>query len=363
MRTRKGNKTALALAAAGMLLLGATSAQAADISVGSTTIAPDSEGSVTVTLNVESGETAVGTLTDVEFDPGAAVPARMGAAALLAENITADDTAIPVTDASDLQAFGTVTIDPDGTAEVVAYGRIDGNTLVAGGCTGGSAGNTPCLDDTECDGGTCEPSGRGQVPEGTVCPGAAGCPAAHDQGVAVATGLIPDCQASGDLASIMKDAVFSYLPEGCTPGTDCDTVRGIVIALDNLTQFPEGMTDLFSCTIATGATEGMFPLVCADGQVSDQPDGSGLIQDGPCTDGEVNVSVVTNNCIGDCRDPRNSVSIGEVQNCINLLLQIPDTPACDECDRDTPPNGVTIGEVQAAINNLLQLDPNMCVGP
>jgi hypothetical protein len=182
---------------------------------------------------------------------------------------------------------------------------------------------------------------------------------------------VPECRASDDLPP-NKDAVFSYLPEGCNPAADCDPtppnppccdmVRGIVIALDDLNPFDEGVTQLYTCTIAAGPDEDTFPLTCADGQVSDSPDGEGLIQDGPCNDGEVFVST-TSQCIGDCRDPRLSVSIGEVQNCINLLLQIPDTPACAECDRDTPPNGVTIGEVQAAINNLLQLDPNMCTAP
>jgi hypothetical protein len=286
--------------------------QAADISVGNATIAPDAEGSVGVTLNVESGETAVGTLTDIEYVTDAAIPARSGVAAILASDITADDTAIPVGDAGDLQSFGTVQIDD----ELIAYGRKDGNTLVAGGCVGGDSG-TACVESAECTGGgTCEPSGRGQG--GTT-------PAAHTANAGIETPTTPDCTMSSALDPLNKDAVFSYLPPDCTPGTDCDTVRGIVIALDNLNAFPEGMTELFRCQIATGATEDTFPLVCADGQVSDSPDGAGLIQDGPCTDGAVTV-MEGGGCPGDCNGD-GMVRSNEAVIIFNIATENPNVPA------------------------------------
>jgi hypothetical protein len=339
MRTRKSSKTALALAAAGSLVLSAAMARAADISVSSTTIMPDAEGSVSVSLNVETGETAVGTLADVGFEAGAAVPPRSGVVAVLAEDITATDTAIPVGDAGDLQSFGTVQIDD----ELIAYGRKDGNTLVAGGCTGGDSG-TACIDSSECTGGgTCEPSGRGQVPPGTVCPGATGCPAAHTMNTGVETPTTPECRMSAALDTLNKDAVFSYLPAACTPGTDCDTVRGIVIALDNLNPFPEGVTQLYTCTIAAGPDEGTFPLTCADGQVSDSPDGEGLIQDGPCNDGEVMVSTELPTCPGDCNQD-GQVRSNEAVIIFNIAIENPQVPA-SSCPGGPDVNGN--GQVQS----------------
>jgi hypothetical protein len=96
VRRRKMSCTVLVLAAAGTLVLNVAMSQAADISVGSVEIRPNEQRSVTVALNVESGETAVATLTDIEFQAGAAVPPRFGVIAILSADIDADDTAIPI---------------------------------------------------------------------------------------------------------------------------------------------------------------------------------------------------------------------------------------------------------------------------
>jgi hypothetical protein len=313
--------------------------QAASIGVKGTVVRPDTtDGMVSVELNVEAGDTAVGTLTDMGFEPGAAVPPRLGVAAVLAADITATDTAIPVGDAADLQSFGTVQIGD----ELIAYGRKDGNTLVAGGCSGGDSG-TACIDSTECEGGgTCEPSGRGQADT---------TPAAHSMNDAVETPSTPDCTMSAALgaAGLNKDAVFSYLPPNCTPGTDCDTVRGIVIALDNLNPFPVGLTTLYNCRIAAGSEERAFLLDCADGQVSDSPDGEGLITDGPCTDGEVTVSSVVAACVGDC-NLNGEVSLLEVQQAFNAFLDDPNECLAADSNAD---GEVTLLDVQNTFNNFL----------
>lgn len=352
MRTRKGSETTLVLAAAGILVLSAATAQAADIRVGSTVIPPGGDGSVTVSLSVEETETAVGTENDIGFTADAAIPAREINGALLSASITADDTAIPVTDASDFQAFGTVTIGD----EQIAYGAIGGennNTLVAGGCTGGDAGNTPCLTTDDCSGGaTCEPVGRGQGVDPASCPGATGCPAAHEAGDAVEVGLIPDCQASGDLATLMKDVVFSYIPDTCDPGVDCDTVRAIVIALDNLGTFPTGTTNLYQCNIVASENLGTYPLACENGQVSGEPDGGGLLPNVSCTSGEV---TITNVCVGDCNSD-GEVSLGEVQTAFNAFLN-DDVTLCEAADASGD-GSVSLGEVQQSFNSFLDGCPS-----
>jgi hypothetical protein len=151
------------------------------------------------------------------------------------------------------------------------------------------------------------------------------------------------------LTDLMKDAVFSYLPPDCTPGTDCDTVRGIVIALDNLNTFPVGPTPLYECVIAAGLDEATFPLVCADGQVSDSPDGSGLIANGPCTDGQAVVSSTGPSCIGDC-DGNGEVSLLEVQQAFNAFLDDPSECLAADSDQD---GEVSLLDVQNTFNNFL----------
>jgi hypothetical protein len=350
MRTSRVSKIALVLAGAASLVLSAATSRAAEISVGSITVRPNEEGNVAVTLNVESGETALGALIDVGFEAGASVPARLGVAAILAADIAADDTAIPVGDASDLQAFGTVQIGD----ELISYGRKDGNTLVAGGCTGGG-GRTACIDSNECSaGGTCAPAGRGQG--GTT-------PAAHAANDGIGTPATPNCTVSAALDALNLDAVFSYLPPDCLPGTDCQTVRALVIALDSLNPFPTGSTTLYSCRIAAGEVQATFPLVCANGQVSDSLEGTGLIADGPCTNGQVVVSTVEPTstptathtitpgdptatptvtptvtptavpCIGDC-DLDGKVSVAELVQGMNIALGLLALEQCPAFDAD-----------------------------
>jgi hypothetical protein len=151
---------------------------------------------------------------------------------------------------------------------------------------------------------------------------------------------------SSALETLNKDAVFSFLPSNCPLEVPCDTVRGIVIALDNLNPFPEGMTELFSCTIAAGATEETFPLVCADGQVSDSPDGEGLITDGPCTDGSVTVGGCT--CVGD-QDGNGSVTSAEATRAVlAFTTRDPSQNPAADCDAS---GAVSSGEATRSVLN------------
>jgi hypothetical protein len=314
MRTRKGRQTALAVAAAGYLFLGAAAAQAAEITVGDATIGTNSEGFVTVTLNLDEGDAVAGTLNDITFEPDARIPGIMGMTVVttLAEAIPAGElTTVTVTDAVELPSFGTITVE----GEEISYSAKDDATGVL---TVASRGDDSVT---------------------------------HDAGaeVEIPTAL-PDCQMTEELANLPdpKEAVFSFLPDGCDPESDCDTVRGIVIALDNLGEIPDG-TPLYTCTIATGDNEGDYDLGCPEAQASTPPDGEGNVMqvDTTCNPGVVTVGV---QLIGDC-DNSGEVSLGEVQISFNIFLGDAPLSSCPAASSDG--EEVSLGDVQTAFNNFL----------
>jgi len=281
MRTRKGHKTALLVAATGALFLGASMAQAANITVGNGSAPADGTGTISVTLDTE-GEAVVATENDIQFPAGAQIAEEADAettltAALDATTVTGN---VAVADASGLPDFGTVKIDD----EVISYGSKDGNNLVL--------------------------AGRGQ--NGTTA-------AAHASGATVDPLTLPACEASAALIALEKSAVFSFIPDGCTPGTDCEAVRGIVIALDNLGEIADD-TVLYSCTVAAGPDDGDFDLTCPAGegveapfapaQASQPPDG-GLL-DTTCASGTFTVGAT---CVGD-QDGNGSVSSAEATRAV-----------------------------------------------
>jgi hypothetical protein len=138
---------------------------------------------------------------------------------------------------------------------------------------------------------------------------------------------------SPELEALNKDALFSFLPAGCVPGIDCETLRAIVIGLSELSAFPAGDTVLYTCAVQAGAEEGTFPLECADAQVSGPPD-EGLL-DVACVDGEVFVlgAICGNGLLEegeDCDD--GSICLPSFQDCT-------DTGHCADGERCEPVGG------------------------
>lgn len=87
---------------------------------------------------------------------------------------------------------------------------------------------------------------------------------------------------------IDKDGTtFAFEPAGCTVGTDCTSVRALVLSLDNLTPIPNN-SRLYDCevAIAADATPGTFPLDCTD-PAAGNSDGDPVGTD--CTDGAITV--------------------------------------------------------------------------
>jgi hypothetical protein len=82
---------------------------------------------------------------------------------------------------------------------------------------------------------------------------------------------------------------FAFLPNGCTPGTDCTGVRSLVLALDNVSPIPSGSV-LYTCevSIASSVADGTYPLGCENAGASD-PDGNAVAT--ACDAGNVIVGV------------------------------------------------------------------------
>ncbi len=354
MRTRNRRKAVLRAVVAAALLVGAVSAQAAEITVGNGSAAPNGQGTITVRLVPGTGEAVAGTENDIQFEAGAQVAEAAAPATTLTADISDTDTAIPVADASDLPFFGTIEID----GERIAYGAIEGNTLKAGGCTGEGVPPTACATSGDCAaGGVCDPVGRGQ--NGTE-------PADHASGADVTVpSALPDCAPTAAVKAAGKSAVFAFLPPDCTPGTDCTAVRGIVLALGDVETL-DSPIDLYTCKVAAGPDAGTFPLTCpADpscepGQTENcTPDPFKPAQTaGPageaiattCVSGEFTVGV---SCIGDCGAPVGEVSLGEVQRAFNIFLGTAGLDTCPAADGPDANTEVSLGEVQIAFNNFL----------
>jgi hypothetical protein len=355
MRTRTGRSTALALALTGMMIVGAGTASAVNITVGNANLPAEGSGNVTVTLDPQ-GSGVVATLNDIRLPDGVTVTEQV-VTATLAAAITAESTDIPLGagQADTLPSFGIVIIE----GEEISYSSITGDTLVV--------------------------AARGETP------------AAHAAGTAVTVPTnVPECSATDAITTCpapCKEVVFAYLPDRCLPNpatcnadaacdsttTDdccCAGVRAIVIALGNLTEITS-VTGVYTCKLQTTLTTGTLPLECpgvggtctGDGDCGSnevcnttdgvcvpaapfQPAQSG---DSPLVDGQGNlpttcasgqVSIGGASCIGDC-DNGGSVTGGELLTALDILLGEQDPEACPAY-----PSGVSGASLLVALDNL-----------
>jgi len=86
---------------------------------------------------------------------------------------------------------------------------------------------------------------------------------------------------------IDRDAsAFSLSPTGCTGGTDCESVKALILSFTNLTGIPDGSV-LYTCDVALGTATGNFAVTCTEPGTSD-PEGNPLTTS--CTDGEVTIA-------------------------------------------------------------------------
>ncbi len=361
MRKRTGRNSAVALAAAA-LLCAAGLAQAAQIitgpcqsstdpeaaAVSGCTIEPAANGTMRASLLTEGDEVAA-LQNDLVFPEDVAIAQQFEAVTTTTAAIGPKDTTIPLADASAFPDFGIIQIE----GEEIAYGSKDGNNLLVAddSMVCNPAGTMPpdCTMDTDCTApAICVPAGRGQ--NGTTA-------AAHASGSNVSLPAdIPDCTMTEALAALNKSAVFSYLPSGCTPGTDCAGIRAIVVSIMEpaFDTIPDG-TVLYTCKVEVAAggnpDSAERDLVCPSGD-ADPPFEAAqsstppppVLNNTTCVDNQVRI------CDGDCNLDR-QVFVNEVTIGFQILAGNQPVTNCLSADANND-GEVFVNEVTLAFNRL-----------
>lgn len=184
--------------------------------------------------------------------------------------------------------------------------------------------------------------------------------------VAALPGGSPDCELSPGLD---KQALFGFLPFGCSPGANC---RGVLlVAVDTsppVTAMPD-LPGLFRCRLELTAdvAPGAHPLDCQDHQLG-TPLGDEI--ESRCTSGIVQVRERAPLCFADC-DQNGSVTAGDITRIAATILHCNQNPGgcaevpggCPAADRDF--NGlIGFNEFKQAIQINLVEDPDWCpAGP
>lgn len=170
----------------------------------------------------------------------------------------------------------------------------------------------------------------------------------------------PECAVN---PSIGKAGYFAFQPTGCTPGSDCTSVKAIIIGIFESTQqeceqdpdncynldpIPDGST-LYTCQLALG-TAGSYPITCANPDASD-PDGMPIAT--TCPSSQVTVEPGQGGgCICDCNN-NGEVTLGEVQTALDIFFE--DRPLSQCPNADGSGNGeVSLGEVQTGLDNFFE---------
>jgi len=154
----------------------------------------------------------------------------------------------------------------------------------------------------------------------------------------------PECTVNANIDKTASS--FRFQPAHCTPGTDCDSIRAIIVAFDNVDPIPDGAT-LFTCaaTIERSALPGTYPLRCS-GPAGSDPAAHSVST--ACTSGTI---TVLQPCPGDC-DGSGEVTIEDLLLGVNVAQ---DTLPYAQCPAfDTDANGdVTIDELLEGVLNSL----------
>jgi hypothetical protein len=153
---------------------------------------------------------------------------------------------------------------------------------------------------------------------------------------------LPDCAPSDELLEAAKTAEFSFLPEGCTPGIDCSTVRAAVLSSDDSQSIPAGKP-LYSCRVRAGEEEGAFPVACPHNEAVSSGSSDAPVA---CEDG---IFVVTTPEGGDC-DLDGCVNINEIVLGVGVALGNTPIRACQAIDVNRD-EAATINELLTAVGN------------
>ncbi|MFI5399098.1 MAG: beta-propeller fold lactonase family protein [Candidatus Binatia bacterium] len=178
------------------------------------------------------------------------------------------NTPVPVPTATPITLLDPTATIPEPTVTPTASGDLV--TVVAGSVTG-------------------QPGTQVQLPVSLRTSGEAVAGVQNDLTFSAAVRIAPDADGAPDCVTnpaIHKSAtVFGFLPAGCQPGTDCDGIRAIVFAFNDLRPIADGSV-LYTCTvdIAPDAAAGAYPLIVSNAEAGD-PTGMPLAATG--TDGDI----------------------------------------------------------------------------
>jgi hypothetical protein len=166
--------------------------------------------------------------------------------------------------------------------------------------------------------------------------------------IAVApNGALPDCRLNSDIAIDAES--FSFLPQGCTAGSDCSGVHALVLARDN-SPIADGAT-LYTCTVAIAADAplGSYAL---HGEAPRASGPFGEVLPVTTSDGAVQVTQAPPPpCVGDC-NLDNDVAINELLTGVNIAIGSQSLAACASMDSDES-GTVAVNEIVRAVNNAL----------
>jgi hypothetical protein len=152
----------------------------------------------------------------------------------------------------------------------------------------------------------------------------------------------PDCFQSPDLR--LSDSAFSFRPEGCVPGHNCEQFRGLVLELGG--PFDPGTILLYQCMVSLTRVPpcGTEPLRCENAIVSNS---RGERIPVVCVDGSVTVLPLP----GDC-DEDGQTTIDEIIRATLIVLGEHPVDYCEAADTDLS-GTVTVEEVVSAVKTAM----------
>jgi hypothetical protein len=158
------------------------------------------------------------------------------------------------------------------------------------------------------------------------------------------SGAAPDCTVNPALQK--PDSEFTFLPDACEPGVDCQNVDAVVAGPSGSPVIAEGSV-LYTCRIAipADAEDGTYPLDCS-GLPATNAQGASV--NSTCNAGEV---IVESNITGDCNGD-GFVTIEELIVGVNISLGNQPITNCPAYDTNGD-GEVTIEELIQAVNNAL----------
>lgn len=259
----------------------------------------------TFDVSLETDASIAGAQVDIAFNADAAIPAKNGDTPDCAVNpaIGKADTAFaflpsgctPGTDCTGVRAIVlslanldpipdgsrlftctvALALDASGTYPLTCSNPGAGNTdgdKVGADCTNGAITVAPPAGATITIGDVVGSAGQDATLSVSLSAEAEVAETSNDTTFPAGVGAVADLQGRPTCSvnpALDKAATFSFLPSGCTPGTDCTGVRAVIAADGNDDPIPTGVLYTCEVSIAANVEAGSYPLTCENAAASD----------------------------------------------------------------------------------------------